>query len=70
MGEELFAQLTAATGLPKDAMSAELDRLLAKAGVAKEKMTLEDLRRVLAEYVQDILLSAKSDLNKKKAVGE
>jgi hypothetical protein len=70
MAEELFAQVTDATGLPKDVISDELVRLLAKVGVSKDEMTLDDLRRVLADYVQDVLLNAKVEFTDKKAVGE
>lgn len=61
MGEELFEQITAATGLPNEVASTELGRLLAQAGLAKADLTLDDLRVVLAEYVQDILTQAKTE---------
>ncbi len=64
MGEELFGQVTDATGLPKDAIAGELERLLNAAGVGRTDMTLDDLRRILSEYVQDVLLAAKEDLAK------
>jgi hypothetical protein len=70
MGEELFNEVTSATGLPKDVVSDELNRLLAQSGLTKDDMTLDDLRHVLAEYVQDILLNAKHEFSEKKAVGE
>lgn len=64
MGEELFGQVTVATGLPADLVSDELERLLGKAGIKREDLTLEDLRRILAEYVQDVLLAAKEEFSK------
>ncbi len=62
--EELFRMVTDATGLPHDAIRTELTRLLALAGIDHERVTLEDLRKVLAEYVQDTLLAAKLEFSK------
>lgn len=64
MGDELFGQVTVATGLPADLVSDELERLLGKAGIKREDLTLEDLRQILAEYVQDVLLAAKEEFSK------
>lgn len=68
MGDELFTQVTLATGLPPEVISNELSRLLVKSGIDKTSMTLDDLRKVLAEYVQDVLLSAKDDLRVSKEI--
>ena len=62
--DELFRMVTDATGLPHDAIRAELNRLLALAGIERERVTLEDLRKVLAEYVQDTLLAAKLEFSR------
>ena len=43
-------------------ITSELDKIIQAAGLSKDLMTLEDLRRVLSEYVQDILVAAKEDL--------
>jgi hypothetical protein len=59
MGNDLFKNVTTATGLPEGPVSAELERLLIQAGLNKAEMSLEDLRQILAEYVQDVLLAAK-----------
>lgn len=64
MGDELFGKVTVATGLPADLVSEELERLLGKAGIKREDLTLEDLRKILAEYVQDVLLAAKEEFSK------
>jgi hypothetical protein len=58
VGEKLLADVASATGLPEDLVTVELNRLVAKAGKKPEDMTLEDLRLILAEYVQDVLLAA------------
>lgn len=59
MGNDLFGKVTGATGLPTDLVCDELERLLTQEGIKPEEMTLEDLRKVLANYVQDVLLAAK-----------
>ena len=64
MGEKLFSEVTEATGLPRETISKELADLISSAGYNRETLTLDQLRHALAEYVQDILLSAKDDLNK------
>jgi hypothetical protein len=64
MGEKLFSEVTEATGLPNETISRELAELITSAGYDKETLTLDQLRHALAEYVQDILLEAKDDLNK------
>lgn len=56
MGDALLDQVTVATGLPEDLVTDELTRLLKNAGVAKEAVTLDDLREILADYLQDIML--------------
>lgn len=72
MEEDLFGLVTDATGLPDDLVSNELTRLLQKAGIEREAMTLDDLRQILAEYVQDVLLEAKDKFSEpqKIAAGE
>lgn len=59
MGESLLKQLISQTGLPTEGVENELDRLIEKAGLQKENITLDDLRLVLADYLQDILLESK-----------
>ncbi len=61
MGEKLLGEITAATGLPEDLVTDELTRLIEAAGLNPQNTTLEDLRRILAEYVQDVLLAAKDN---------
>ena len=61
MGHKLLCDVAAATGLPEEMISRELETLIVKAGLDPAHLTLEDLRLVLAEYVQDVLLSAHSE---------
>lgn len=58
-GSLLFKILIQATGLPADAVEKELLGLMAARGVSIETLTLDELREVLAAYLQDTLLEAK-----------
>jgi hypothetical protein len=62
-GLKLLKDITAATGLPSEGVENELDRLIHAAGIKKENLTLDDLREVLANYMQDILLSAQQEFS-------
>lgn len=62
MGKTLITQIAESTGLPENLIQDELVSLLATAGVSAESATIEDLRKVLAEYLQDVLVAAKEDL--------
>ena len=61
MGNKLFHTVVEATGLPTDPVNCELAKLLQKQGVSPDTMTLDDLREVLADYLQDTLLEAKEN---------
>ena len=60
MGEALIKTVIDSTGIPSDSMAKELDRLIAKAGLQKETLTLDEMRAILAEYLQDTLLDLKN----------
>ena len=61
-GDALISILVEATGLPKDWVESELRLLMNKRGYSSENMTLESMREILAEFMQDVLLSAKNTL--------
>jgi|GEM_PF-2089001 len=58
-GKTLINEIASNTGLPQDLMTNELGRLIEGAGFDSNVVSLDDLRRVLAEYAQEVLLSAK-----------
>ncbi|RYZ77356.1 MAG: hypothetical protein EOP05_02100 [Proteobacteria bacterium] len=64
MGERLLTDIADATGLPSNLVTDELGRLLQNAGIEKSEMTLDDLRHVLAEYMQEVLLAARDEHEK------
>ena len=63
MGEDLITQIAIATGLPQELVKGELARLIEAAGLRSDKASLEDVRAVLAEFVQDVLVDAKTQLD-------
>lgn len=62
MAENLFEQVVKNTGLPEDMISQDFLKLLSKKGLGSDSLTLDQLRDVLAEYLQDVFISAKEDL--------
>ena len=61
-GAELLNELSDATGLPEALISEELSRLLDSAGKSPDSVTLDELRDLLAVYLQDVLIDAKKSL--------
>lgn len=62
MGKALIHQISAATGLPENLIQDELASLITAAGLQPDCVTLEDLRKILAAYAQNVLVAAKEDL--------
>ena len=62
-GRSLLEDVSKATGLPSDLAFRELKSLVEKSGVAMEQLSLEELREILADYLQDVLLQAKKELS-------
>ena len=65
---KVLKQLISATGISEDLISDELKLLSARAGLRPQELTIEDLRQILSEYVQEVLLSAKEHFDAKKVV--
>jgi len=61
-GRALFEVLIASTGLPPGPVEREMNRILAARGLSVEALTMDDLREVLAVYLQETLLEAKAAL--------
>lgn len=62
MGAALLKEVTEATGLPHEPIADELNRLITTAGLNSDSITLEDLRSVLAEYLQDVMLEVQKEM--------
>lgn len=58
-GHDLLKTICRSTDISSQTLEKELNRLLDKNGVSAENLTLDQLREVLADYLQDVLLEAK-----------
>lgn len=58
-GKELLELLASQTGLPQNLIERELKALLHKHGKDSSKATIEDIRELLVDYLQEVLLKAK-----------
>lgn len=61
MDDNLFNKVVQNTGLPEDLISDELAQLLKGAGINQSEVTLDELRDVISNYLQDVLLKAKEE---------
>jgi hypothetical protein len=61
-GLALLRVLIQSTGLPMDAVEREVKRLLEARNLRPENLTLEDVREILAFYLQDVLTEVKTSL--------
>jgi len=67
-GLDLLKLLIESTGLPTEAVEREINSLVSKHGLVDTNVTLDDVRTILTNYLQDTLLEAKAELNN-EAVG-
>ena len=59
MDKNLFNQVVELTGLPAHFIKPRLEALLEKKGIEPSAMTMEDLRIVLVDFLQDVILEAR-----------
>ncbi|MBK9324696.1 MAG: hypothetical protein IPM97_17410 [Bdellovibrionaceae bacterium] len=60
MGNTLLETLIFSTGLPEGDIRRELQALMVQYGKTPETLTMDDLRQLMRDYVQDVLLEAKN----------
>lgn len=58
-GNEIFRTITEATGLPEEMIRQELGKILAAKGIARDEVTMEDIRTALADYLREVIIHAK-----------
>jgi hypothetical protein len=63
-GKELLDHVVEATALPHEPVGRELTQLIEKANYSEDGLTLEDLRQILVDYAQEVLLEAQSTYSK------
>ncbi len=64
MSTDFISMIIDAAGLPKESARKELLRIISSMGKTENELSLDDLRTVLANYLQDVLLEAKKELSK------
>lgn len=50
-------------GLPKEMITKELSQIILKNGYSEENITLEQMREVMADYIQTVFLELKEELS-------
>lgn len=63
MENPLLEKLVDQTGLPRNLIKQELSQILKHYGFSPDKITLDDLREVMAEYLQDTFIELKTKQN-------
>lgn len=58
-GLELLRVLVEATGLPEASVTKELTEVCSRLKINPELMTMDQLREVMATYLQEVLVKAK-----------
>lgn len=54
-GNELFKEVAALSGLPKDEAALELARKLEEVGSNPKEATLDDIRTAMAAYLEEVM---------------
>ncbi|MGE0529616.1 MAG: hypothetical protein AB7G93_02005 [Bdellovibrionales bacterium] len=62
-GLGLLGTLIEASGLPRESIEPELLRLMKERDYSPERLTLPEVREILAAYLQEILVAAKDAEN-------
>lgn len=62
-GRQLIHMIASNTGLPISSINKELSILIKKAGLNIENINIDQLRPILAKYLQETLLNAKQDFS-------
>lgn len=61
MDDNLFEQIVKNTGLPEELISQDFLKRISEKGFQKSSLTIDQIRDVLAEYLQDVILQARED---------
>lgn len=62
-GLSLLRVLIESTGLPPVSVELEMRRLIEKHGYSIDSLTLDQVREILADYLQQALIEAKADVS-------
>ena len=61
-GKELLLQVAENSDLPRHLLSDEVRELLKKNNIREQDLTLDQLRDLVAAYLQDVFVSVKEEL--------
>lgn len=61
MDDNLFEKLVKNTGLPEELVSQGFLKIIHEKGFEKSSLTLDQIRDVLSEYLQEVILEARED---------
>lgn len=61
-GRRLFDTLIESSGLPTESLKAELERLLSASTTTPDTLSMQQIRDILADYLQDVLPEAKASV--------
>lgn len=61
-GLELLRVLIESTGLPPESLEMEIHTLITRAGLEAQTLTLDQVRELLVDYLQDALTEAKASV--------
>lgn len=58
---DFLKQIIKLTGLPEKALERELDKIIQSLGFDPDNLSSENIREILATYMQDTLIKAKEE---------
>jgi hypothetical protein len=61
MDDNLFEKIVKSTGLPEELISQDFLKKISEKGFEKSTLTIDQIRDVLSEYLQDIILEAQEE---------
>jgi len=64
MDDNLFDKVVKSTGLPEELVTQDFLKKISDKGFDRSTLTIDQVRDVLAEYLQDGILQAREEYNK------
>lgn len=61
MGDNLFDKVVKSTGLPEELVTQDFLKKVTDKGFDRGTLTLDQIRDVLADYLQDVILQAREE---------
>ncbi|MES2768380.1 MAG: hypothetical protein V4596_04475 [Bdellovibrionota bacterium] len=61
MDDNLFEKIVKSTGLPEELVTQDFLKKISDKGFEKSTLTLDQIRDVLADYLQDVILQVREE---------